>query len=97
MIGVKVDMLSQWSQWSRRTGWRVVNIDLDIIVAFLKFRYISFVHEVLIVIAWVVMSGTFINSLHNGLCDHRPYKHGMLYQNQARVGPMLEHVPQFGL
>ena len=55
MTGVQLYM----SQWSSRTGWRIVNIDLDIIV-FLFFRYFSFVREVLIVITWVVMLGTFI-------------------------------------
>ena len=74
-----------------------MNVDLDKLVYFLKFRYISFVHEVLIVITCVAMLGTFINGLHNGWYDHRPYKHGMLYQNHAKVGPMLEHVSEFEL
>ena len=46
-------------------------------IVFFYFRYISFVHKILIVITWVVMSGTFINGLHNGWCDHRPYTHGI--------------------
>ena len=80
-------MLSQWSQWSRRTGCRVVNTDLDILFVF-YFRYISFVHKILIVITWVVMSGTFINGLHNGWCDHRPYTHVIPYSkvHGANIG-----------
>ena len=90
MKGVKVDMLFQWSC---RNGWCVLKIDLDIsdggffCLFFFQFRYISSVHEGLIVITWVVMLGIFINGHHNGW--YGPYKHGMLYQNQARFGAMI--------
>ena len=54
-------------------------------------------YKVLIVFICVVMLGTFTNGLHNGWYDHRPFKYGVLYQNQAKVGPVLEHVSEFEL